>query len=62
MQQHSYLGPMEPKHDNCGQPEVRNYKFKLDETAQANVPGPLGVLVKFNFSTYSFLLTYLLTY
>ena len=61
MQQHSYLGPMEPKHDNCGQPEVRNYKFKLDETAQANVPRPLGESGKIQF-TKLFFFTYLFTY
>ena len=62
MLQHPYLGPMEPKHDNCGQPEVRNYKFKLDETAQANVPRPLGESGKIQFPKLFFLHTYLLTY
>ena len=59
--QHPYLGPMEPKHDNCGQPEVRNYKFKLDETAQANVPRPLGESGKIQFPKL-FFFTYLFTY
>ena len=61
VQQHSYLGPMEPKHDNCGQSEVRNYKFKLDNIATRYVPGPTGCTGKIRFLKL-FFFTYLFTY